>query len=1838
MNTNLYNNISFKVISFFLFTGISISYSQNYQWVKQFGAANGGDNGVSIAVDASKNVYTTGAFQGIVDFDPSAEVHTLSSPGGVDAYVSKADGCGNYIWAKKISGDYSEYGKSIKVGASGNVYVTGYFNGIISFDATHSLTTTGGTGNDIFVCSYTSDGDVRWAKKFGGTSDDGGIDLAIDNNENVYVTGFYQGVNIAFDSHTITSFYGPDPNNPLTDINSQDIFICKLNSDGNVSWAKSFGGGSTYDCGTGIAVDESNVYISTSISYYQHDPNIYEDSDPSKLVATSAGMIDILVIKLTSAGSKVWCNQMGGPVHDSPTDIALDNESNVYITGSYYNGADFDPSGSTFNLPTDAYNSFVSEYDKDGVFITATALASNVGAQNVDGIVGNSISVYDNSGTPIVYVTGHFQGTMDFAGVPFTCTSGIPASTDIFVCKLDNNLTVQYGQQIGSGDSEGGHGIATDNIGDQYITGDFAGTADFDPLGGYVPLTPPLFLGLYTYTDIFDLKLTQTPVPELTSGIVSTTSVNCYGNNTGAATATVAGGTGAYTYNWMLGGITTINATGLYVGNYTFTVKDAIGCTSTNTVHIIEPAAINYTTVVTYANCSSSTRGIATVTSLSGGTTPYTYLWSNGKTTSSVTGLTVGTYSITVSDANNCSLVRIAIISGTLTNTFANTVSVSCNGGNTGSTLASTSGGVSPYTYSWSNGQTANSATGLVAGTYTLLTTDALGCTTRKTVTITQPASALNFSAITTTVSCGTGGSTGRAAVTLTGGTTTYTYLWSNGQTKASATGLAAAIYTITVTDKNGCTKTNTVAITEASNPSVSIVSTTSTSCYLGNNGTATALATGGTGTYTYTWNTTGKTTELATGLSSRTYTITVRDGNGCSATQTTTIAQPTQIGITSLYSYVPIVCGQDGSVSASVASGGTPPYTYQWQLYNGTSWQDFSPAQSSNTASLTIAQALAGNGGIQVLKVTDSRGCTRAGQGTALNYSPPVTATITISAVSCQGGNNGSATVSASGGYGYTGNNSFGSFKGNKYTYNWSNGKTTATVTGLSVGVYTVTVISTNTATPTNPAPCSTVITVTITEPSAITATITSTGVSCVNGSASVSASGGTPNYTYNWNNGQTSITATDLAVGVYTVTVVDANGCTKIQTTTISATSTTCSASLTISGGSSTSYSSPLSGSIAINGVFTINSNFTMDACEALMGKDAQIVINSGNTLTINNASHLHACGDMWTGIEIQAGGFLVIVNSIIEDAITAVKSIGGAEYTISGSSFNKNYEGIFVDTYYGVHLGSVTTTTFTCWTTSTSGTPTTISKCPKMGMRSNTGIYLNSVYFDYFSGSSYTPSVKIIDNNVFDNLDYGVYAFSSDFIVENCKFKNLIGINSNTVIGTGIYSDNQVSTTDVTNFNANNCVFNEVQNGIILSGESFYFPYIAYNVISNSSSGTTENPIANRGIYYKSDLDEDVFGPLITTNTVINTYKAIEVIVADGINTKEVDVTNNTIKTSLSDFISEFGIAYEEIDPALPLLTHRLFFYNTIEGKIQTGCNFKNVGGAVFFHIGYNIINLNNISAPQTAINIWDSYNMQVVNNEIYLVNPSSQTDKKGITINTSPYSIISNNTIENFGVGVYIYGDVYGESPQTAITCNYMDVCYYGVYLENVVIGDQGGSASPSDNKWNNMQSGGLNVYAISGTPFSWYYRGDNSSNLALFNPNIIGTTTVIITAVSVTTTGSASCETAFNKKGNDSNADSATIKMKVFEKEPISGFKLYPNPNNGNINIEYDLTDIDKAQLDVYDITGILILSYELPADKSKLQINTDDLLNGIYLYKVMVNGKINQNNKLVIIK
>jgi gliding motility-associated-like protein len=674
---------------------------------------------------------------------------------------------------------------------------------------------------------------------------------------------------------------------------------------------------------------------------------------------------------------------------------------------------------------------------------------------------------------------------------------------------------------------------------------------------------------------------------------LSTVGISCTGVNNGQALASVpSGGTPPYTYTWSGGQPNNPVANNLAPGNITVTVTDSKGCTATATGNVSNVPSLAVTFQTTIDSCFNSGKGKA-IANVVGGTPPYNYSWSNFETQDSNLNIRAGSYTVTITDNNNCTVAGTAVITTppALTQTYVKQ-NISCFGNTNGSISVTTAGGTPGYNFAWSPAHlSGTSQTGLAAGIYRYTITDAHNCVIFGGDTIFQPNSALTATTSHTNVTCN-GLNNGTITVNTSGGKPPYTFL-GNPLPAGPVTipNLAPNTYAGNIVDSNGCTFAVSETVTE---PAVLSVTETHTnvSCNAGTNGSITTTITGGTTPYTFDWGG-GVTTQNRTNLAAGTFAITVTDANNCTGTISVTITEPTALTASETHQNVDCFGNATGSIDVT-ATGGTGTLTFLWNDANtsedrtnipdGNYAVTITDANSCTTIlSVTVTEPTAltattshtdvtcnglNNGTITVNtsggtppytflgnplpaglvtipslapntyagNITDANGCTFAVSETVVE--PAVlSVTETHTDVNCSGGNDGSITTTITGGT-------------TPYTFDWGGGVTTQNRTAIPAGSYTLTVTDANS--------CTATVAVTVTEPAGIVASETHQNVDCFGnstGSIDVTATGGASAITFLWNdNVTTSEDRANIPAGNYSVTITDVNNCTRVVSVTIS------------------------------------------------------------------------------------------------------------------------------------------------------------------------------------------------------------------------------------------------------------------------------------------------------------------------------------------------------------------------------------------------------------------------------------------------------------------------------------------------------------------------------------------------------------------------------------------------------------------------------------------------------------------------------------------------------------
>lgn len=590
-----------------------------------------------------------------------------------------------------------------------------------------------------------------------------------------------------------------------------------------------------------------------------------------------------------------------------------------------------------------------------------------------------------------------------------------------------------------------------------------------------------------------------------------------YANCLGQATVAVSGGMPPFAYQWS-DGQTGATASGLAAGEYTVTVADASGCDAVGMVQLAAPPGLQlWVESDELITCEGLTS--QALASAAGGMPPYAYQWSDGQLGPEAFDLGAGTYGVTATDANGCEAMATVVVPGftTLDLELTAIVPVSCSGTADGSASVSASGGVPPYSYLWSSGQSGPLADDLSAGVHQVFVSDAVGCSAS--VTLLVPAPAELSVAVEADHASSCSGLDGQAEATPSGGTPPYAYAWSNGHAGPAASGLTAGFHAVTITDASGCQATATVLIFSGDADLESeVVIQQQPTCGTAHDGVASVSITGGIFPYEYAWSD-GQTTSVAIGLPPGQHAVAITDAAGCTIVDTVFLTAQYQmlVGMNLLQA---VTChnSSTGSIQANPI-GGTPPFMYLWD--NG-----------QTTGNLSGLPA-----GSYFVTITDANGCMVSG-GAMLQNPPLLELALETVFPACSGDEDGQAAVIASGGT-------------PPYSYQWSNGQDGPIALGLAAGIYSLSVTDAN--------GCTAAASVDLPALPALQVQITAASpASCLeatDGTAMASAEGGVPPYTYLWSDGQDGQTASGLAPGLYTVNLVDSNGCEATAAANISA-----------------------------------------------------------------------------------------------------------------------------------------------------------------------------------------------------------------------------------------------------------------------------------------------------------------------------------------------------------------------------------------------------------------------------------------------------------------------------------------------------------------------------------------------------------------------------------------------------------------------------------------------------------------------------------------------------------
>ncbi len=761
--------------------------------------------------------------------------------------------------------------------------------------------------------------------------------------------------------------------------------------------------------------------------------------------------------------------------------------------------------------------------DQTGCSITASyTVGQQSGGITVTGSNITNEICSNGQGAVNISVTGNSLSFLWSNGATTEDLIGVPAGN--YYCVISNAQGCSYTTPTYSViNSSGSLNVATQMVTDE-ICGNANGSINITVSGGTQPYgfawtngstnedITNLTAGTYTVTvtDANGCSEAHSVVVDANSGTLAIQNAvitdEVCGDGSGAIDVILTGGTAPMTYAWS-NGATLQDISSLSAGVYTIDVTDQNGCSVSGTYTVNNQASgMTFTSAVTNEICSNG-QGEITL-NVSGGTAPMTYAWSNGGTTATISGLSAGTYSCTITDNNGCSIVTGAIsVGNTATGMSASIAVTDASCGNNGAIDLTVNGGTMPLTFSWSNGATTEDISGLTQGVYTYTVTDVNGCSLSGSGTVIETNGNITYTYTTSAETCGNGA--GSIDLTPAGGQGPYTFSWSNGPTTEDQTGLSAGTYTCTINDVGGCSVTTSGIQVNNLSGNLSITNTLVTNETCSNGlGTVDITVSGGQAPLSYAWST-GASTEDISNLSSGVYSVTVTDGNGCTAsTQAVVNSSSGSLAITQ-----PVVTNEScsngqGAINISL-SGAANPVTYLWS--NGATTQDLSNLSA----------------GTYTVTVTDNNGCTASQTYSVSNMGSSLAiGNTTVTDEFCSSGT-GSVSISVNGGNA-------------PYNYAWSNGGTMSSINNLSAGTYTVTVTDGN--------GCQVQGAYTVTNNVGnlnVTATVTDDNCGAGAGAIDVVTNGGYPPVSYAWDSGQTTEDLSGLSSGTYSLTVTDAYGC---------------------------------------------------------------------------------------------------------------------------------------------------------------------------------------------------------------------------------------------------------------------------------------------------------------------------------------------------------------------------------------------------------------------------------------------------------------------------------------------------------------------------------------------------------------------------------------------------------------------------------------------------------------------------------------------------------------------
>ena len=611
------------------------------------------------------------------------------------------------------------------------------------------------------------------------------------------------------------------------------------------------------------------------------------------------------------------------------------------VIGAYPNpDYTFDPAAAGIGDHTISYywiqfnaagNDILCEYDTSFVIHVTDGPSANFTVVSPICANDSSLITYTGTGSANANYTWNFNGMTVLSGTnagPYQVTSSTAGTYTILLDVEEGGCTAQHTETIevsASPIANAGTDVFTcDNT--TIITATGGGTYAWNNSIGagashtVSPTTSTEYI--VTVTNSIGCSDIDTVIINLGSMAFDTTIINtsCFGSDDGSINLTL-NGEAPYTINWDNGATTGI-LNNLTAGNYTITASDNAGCELINTFIVSQPSEIQIATTVTNSLCFGTADGYINTT-VTGGNGNYSYLWNNTQTTANITNLLADTYSLTVTDTNNCTSTHTTIVNEPIQlTTVANPTNISCFGLNDGEINLDITGGTPPYAYTWSNGEHNEDIDSLINNIYFVTVIDANNCTAIDTGEVTEPFE-ITINENSNSILC-YGDETGIIDISVAGGVTPYTYNWNNQSITEDINNVPVGTYSVTVTDNSGCSKTEYVTLNQ---PDKLITSLPSNYTHCNHNTNLEVSVEGGISSYSYQWNTGTLTDNINYQTNStQTYTVTVTDNNGCTSSNEITITI-NSINL-DVYANKDTVCPGDPVLVTTNIQGGIPPYT----------------------------------------------------------------------------------------------------------------------------------------------------------------------------------------------------------------------------------------------------------------------------------------------------------------------------------------------------------------------------------------------------------------------------------------------------------------------------------------------------------------------------------------------------------------------------------------------------------------------------------------------------------------------------------------------------------------------------------------------------------------------------------------------------------------------------------------------------------------------------------------------------------------------------------------------